>query len=985
MKLFCQSCGTRYKFPDEELPGRLVRLKCRRCGAEIVLDGALPVRDLPVFGEGSTFVKQSPTRLQDAATRDQTASSSRASRSSHTSASRRTVGSQPSPGAGRAARPGRNTSSTRAWFVAVGQSRDGPMPASEVVRRIEMGSVDGATLIWHDDLDGWRPASEIPELATHLAALASNDLTGDVESSAPRKQGARPLLPPPIPDRVSSEVSSQRPSQTSAHAPGYASAHAPSYASAHAPSHASAHTPSYASGQPIDLRSAASEEQKTDEVEAATIDQQTYDVDADASAVEAEEDDPVAFVTDSSVEAANAVSEQLETSATSGDSSGDTIPNPFALSEEEQPPFADEDALFARLAAIPETPAPANPFATQEPTTADDDSNALAEQLAAIGLGDSPDRAEPAASAGDDADTDNREATPSELDESDPPNPLAKKLDDLDRGARELDHTPSQSKDLEPEDDDPIARKLAALSAGDEPSKTTKHHDKHESGDGDGDGDGDADHDREEDRDSEEDHDGEEDDPIARKLAALSAGDEPSKTTNHHDKHESGDGDGDGDADHDREDDDPIARKLAALSAGDEPSKTTNHDDKRRSGDGEEHDVLARKLAALGDVDASQSARPSNADAREAASDDTGGHDTDANDAVGDASIDGRVDGRVDGGVDGSVDEPGLISEGAQPLSTVLNRLPAHDGQSSTVRESTRFFLAAAGLSRQRARQQVMKGIAFAAALTLILVGAGLATDFIQIAIPATHHGTDEEESALDPHDGSATEPLQSRQLNNLIDHERRPKGPSNRSRSRTNAHDEGAASSQKHRKANTDAEDDAHDGQMEHIPVEFPAIEHPSDDISHAPPPNKHIEALRKQNERDQAEREEQAAALDEAEEATLSPKTIARVVADQTKSVDACYTHVKYALPRTSERLQVSVTIEPSGIVSRAVVVEDIAERSIFGDCVAERVRGWRFPPYHGRPLNILVPFLANSGASSPKGTPPKQKRSKPSSHPH
>ena len=41
MKFLCDSCKTKYQIPDEKVAGRTLRMKCRKCGHMVAIDGAL--------------------------------------------------------------------------------------------------------------------------------------------------------------------------------------------------------------------------------------------------------------------------------------------------------------------------------------------------------------------------------------------------------------------------------------------------------------------------------------------------------------------------------------------------------------------------------------------------------------------------------------------------------------------------------------------------------------------------------------------------------------------------------------------------------------------------------------------------------------------------------------------------------------------------------------------------------------------------------
>src|SRR4029079_9973312 len=53
MKISCQSCQAKYTIADEKVTGRTVKIKCKKCGATIVVNaeqaGAAP--GAPAYGE----------------------------------------------------------------------------------------------------------------------------------------------------------------------------------------------------------------------------------------------------------------------------------------------------------------------------------------------------------------------------------------------------------------------------------------------------------------------------------------------------------------------------------------------------------------------------------------------------------------------------------------------------------------------------------------------------------------------------------------------------------------------------------------------------------------------------------------------------------------------------------------------------------------------------------------------------------------------
>ena len=98
-----------------------------------------------------------------------------------------------------------------------------------------------------------------------------------------------------------------------------------------------------------------------------------------------------------------------------------------------------------------------------------------------------------------------------------------------------------------------------------------------------------------------------------------------------------------------------------------------------------------------------------------------------------------------------------------------------------------------------------------------------------------------------------------------------------------------------------------------------------------------------------------------------TINRSAILRVVSTNKSSVTDCYTHslnrggLRTERSRRSRgRLEILVTIQPSGSVSNATVQSELFEGTPLAHCVTERVAQWRFPPFSGSPVQIAVPFV-------------------------
>jgi predicted Zn finger-like uncharacterized protein len=124
MKVGCQQCGASYSVADDKVEGRKLKLRCKRCGEPMIIDGRPDAQqDDGQFGAGIQVVRPRPSTLPEG-------------------------DAEPS------------------WYLALDESAQGPYRLVEVIAHCASGLVSADTLVFHDGLDGWKKASDVPELST---------------------------------------------------------------------------------------------------------------------------------------------------------------------------------------------------------------------------------------------------------------------------------------------------------------------------------------------------------------------------------------------------------------------------------------------------------------------------------------------------------------------------------------------------------------------------------------------------------------------------------------------------------------------------------------------------------------------------------------------------------------------------------------------------------------------------------------------------
>jgi len=127
MKITCQSCQSKYNVADEKVQGKIVKIRCRKCGSTIV-----------VQGNGGAAANGSNG-----------------------------TGGGPAGAAG--------DSDGAQWHVNAGEADPRTLTMAELVEAYNAGTIAQDTFIWTDGMDDWKPLSEVEAVvsALHLDAGAA--------------------------------------------------------------------------------------------------------------------------------------------------------------------------------------------------------------------------------------------------------------------------------------------------------------------------------------------------------------------------------------------------------------------------------------------------------------------------------------------------------------------------------------------------------------------------------------------------------------------------------------------------------------------------------------------------------------------------------------------------------------------------------------------------------------------------------------------
>ncbi len=127
MKITCQACQSKYTIADDKVLGKVVKIRCKKCGATIFVNGS----------DGST---------------------STGSDADHEPLSRY-----------------RADSPAEGWTVNVAEGDQRTMTDEQVVAAFRAGTIDGETFLWRDGMPDWVPLREAGEV--FIACTATSPAT----------------------------------------------------------------------------------------------------------------------------------------------------------------------------------------------------------------------------------------------------------------------------------------------------------------------------------------------------------------------------------------------------------------------------------------------------------------------------------------------------------------------------------------------------------------------------------------------------------------------------------------------------------------------------------------------------------------------------------------------------------------------------------------------------------------------------------------
>lgn len=163
MKVSCPACDSKYTIADEKVAGRKVKVRCKSCGGQILINGTVPPPP-PDPSQANESTDDDATRIYKGGEIKSIAAESAAKDNAEKRASEPAEKSAP-------------TASTEAvaddgivWSVNVSDNDERSLKTHEVIAGYLSGEFSGEVYVWRDGMDDWVSIPDAPELAAVIEA-----------------------------------------------------------------------------------------------------------------------------------------------------------------------------------------------------------------------------------------------------------------------------------------------------------------------------------------------------------------------------------------------------------------------------------------------------------------------------------------------------------------------------------------------------------------------------------------------------------------------------------------------------------------------------------------------------------------------------------------------------------------------------------------------------------------------------------------------
>ncbi len=143
MKISCPSCSAKYSISDEKVVSRLAKIRCRKCGATIVIDGK--VNPPQVTTSASADATETPDPMEAAGTE---------------------------------------------YSVDLGEGDQRTMSLADIVTAYNAGQITGETYVWADGFADWKPLADVGDIMDAISGGQSAPRGSAPKAASPWEGGA---------------------------------------------------------------------------------------------------------------------------------------------------------------------------------------------------------------------------------------------------------------------------------------------------------------------------------------------------------------------------------------------------------------------------------------------------------------------------------------------------------------------------------------------------------------------------------------------------------------------------------------------------------------------------------------------------------------------------------------------------------------------------------------------------------------------------
>ncbi|MEM1025678.1 MAG: AgmX/PglI C-terminal domain-containing protein [Myxococcota bacterium] len=151
MKFLCGSCRTKYQISDEKVRGKILTIRCKKCGAKIIVRESLS-RD---GGEGTIVA---PVAEEPRSTPFNPRIKSGSGALSQAFSQALESGTQDVP------IDSERPPTAFEWFTAVDGQQQGPFSYDHVANQVRSGALQGRHYVWHEGMEHWRRIRDVEQL-----------------------------------------------------------------------------------------------------------------------------------------------------------------------------------------------------------------------------------------------------------------------------------------------------------------------------------------------------------------------------------------------------------------------------------------------------------------------------------------------------------------------------------------------------------------------------------------------------------------------------------------------------------------------------------------------------------------------------------------------------------------------------------------------------------------------------------------------------